>query len=399
MGIVYGLAEGYLVFSPQSRMTIALSALAFFVLLTLLVLIHELGHFMVAKWSKVTVEEFGFGLPPKAKNLFTWKGTLFSLNWIPFGGFVRLQGETSMEPEDRTRKGSFAAASIPARLLILLAGVFMNFLLAIVLIMLGFSLWKWVPTYLSMDDLRAGVERQEVDAEWGLFVSEVMLGEGAARAGVASGGLLAAINGTTVTRVDEVLALQEGKSSVLYTLRYPLSAGAATFTEEKKVTVPVHEGKTGVALSEFALSIEGRAHSFPRAFALSFRETGVVTMQTIRGAGMLLSSLFSTGKVPEGITGIVGIAQLTHASLQQGFMVYLRLMALLSLSLAALNVLPFPALDGGRMLFVLIEMCTGRPVYRRLEIVTNGVGFLLILLLIVAVTVSDIFRIFSPSPL
>ena len=78
---------------------------------------------------------------------------------------------------------------------------------------------------------------------------------------------------------------------------------------------------------------------------------------------------------------------------------YLKLIAQLSLSLAALNVLPFPALDGGRMLFVLIEMCTGRPVYRRLEVVTNGVGFLLILLLIVAVTVSDLFRIFSPSPL
>ena len=102
-------------------MTILLSALAFFVLLTLLVLVHELGHFAVAKWAKVRVEEFGFGLPPRAKKLFTWDATLFSLNWIPFGGFVRLQGETSLDREERIRPGSFAAASIPARLAILLS--------------------------------------------------------------------------------------------------------------------------------------------------------------------------------------------------------------------------------------------------------------------------------------
>ncbi len=397
---------GKLFFFPQSDyapspVTLVLSALAFLLLLTLLVLVHELGHFAVAKWAKVRVEEFGFGLPPRAKKLFLWDSTLFSLNWIPFGGFVRLQGETSLDPGERSREGSFAAASIPARLLILLAGVFMNFLLAITLLTLGFSLWHWVPTYLSLDDLRRGRERQEVDVEWGIFVSEVIPGDSASRAGVASGGLLAAINGTAVTTVHEVLALQAGQSSLTYTILYPPPGAGerAEFLEEKTFRVGVREGKTGVALSEFALHIAGRKHPLPRAFSLAWRETGVVTIQTVRGAGMLLTSLLSEWRVPQGITGIVGIAQLTHASIQEGFMTYLRLVALLSLSLAALNILPFPALDGGRMLFVLIEMLTGRPVYRRLEVVTNGMGFLLILFLIIAVTLNDILRIFSSSPL
>lgn len=384
-------------------MTILLSALAFFVLLTLLVLVHELGHFAVAKWAKVRVEEFGFGLPPRARKLFTWDSTLFSLNWIPFGGFVRLQGETSLDTHERSREGSFAAASIPARLLILLAGVFMNFLLAITLLTLGFSLWHWVPTYLSLDALRNGAEVGEVDVEWGIYVSEVVPGGAAERAQVATGGLLSKINGTEVRSVDEVLALQEGQRSVRYTVLYPdptSDAPEMEFTEEKTYDISVEEGKTGVALSEFAKSLAGRRHPLPRAFSLAWRETGVVMIQTVQGAGMLLSTLFLQGKVPEGITGIVGIAQLTHASVQEGFMTYLRLVALLSLSLAALNILPFPALDGGRMLFVFIEMITGRPVYRRLEVVTNGIGFFVLLLLIVAVTLSDIFRIFtSTSPL
>ena len=127
-------------------MSFILSTIAFLVLLTLLVLIHELGHFVVALWSKVTVDEFGFGLPPMAKKLFKWKNTLFSLNWIPFGGFVRMKGENSMDPNVRNEQGSFAAASIPKRLAILVAGVFMNFVLAISLYTAGFWLWNWSPT-------------------------------------------------------------------------------------------------------------------------------------------------------------------------------------------------------------------------------------------------------------
>lgn len=374
-------------------MTFVLSALAFLVLLTLLVLVHEFGHFVVARCVGVTVEEFGFGLPPRAKRLFEWQGTLFSLNFIPFGGFVRLQGEMSMDPSEREREGSFAAASVPARLAILLAGVTMNFLLALALLTAGFAFWRWVPTYLTIEELREAEARQEVRIEWGLYVSEVLPGGHAERAGVASGSLLAAVNGRPVVTVDEVLALQAGRATVEYTLRSP-----EEFTEERTVRVAVRQGKTGIVLSEFAVRIEGVERTVRDALRLASQETVTIITQTVRGAGMLLSSLLREGRIPEGITGIVGIAQLTHSSVQEGFMTYLRLVALLSLSLAALNILPFPALDGGRLLFVFVEIVTRRPLNRRLEVMTNALGFLLLILLIMAVTLNDILRIFSSSP-
>jgi regulator of sigma E protease len=379
-------------------MTIVISAIAFFLLLTLLVLVHEWGHYAAARRAGVTVEEFGFGLPPRAKKLFTYKRTLFSLNWIPFGGFVKLKGENSIDPKVRNQKGSFAGASIHSRILILLAGVFMNFLVAIALFTMGFWVWQWIPTYLDIDSLARGQQRGEVAVEWGLYVADVLEDGEAAKAGLQKEGVLKAINGEGVRTVEQVLSLQEEKRSVTYTLLYP-KEGADDFTEEKTFTVGVSAGKTGVALSEFALDIEGKRRSLPDGVRLAFRETWIVVAGTVEGVGKLLHSLFREQSIPGDIAGIVGIAQITHESLKEGVMVYLRLVALLSLSLAVLNVLPFPALDGGRMVFVLFEMLSGHPVNRRLEVVTNGVGILFLMLLMAAVTWNDILRIFSSPPI
>lgn len=374
-------------------MTWVLSALAFLLLLTLLVIIHELGHFLMARWAGVTVEEFGFGLPPRAKRMFNWKGTLFSLNWIPFGGFVRLKGENSLDPAVRSQPGSFASASIPSRLVILLAGVFMNFVLAITVFTGGFWLSHWIPTYLDLDALERGEQRQEVAVEWGLYIAEVSEGGMAERAGVTGESVLKAVNGQPVTKVDGVLALQEGKSAVQYTILF-----GEEFEEEQTLRVGLQDGMSGIALSEFALSVTTLDRGFLDGVRLALRETWVVTVGTIKGMGALFRSLVFKARVPEGIAGIVGIAQLTHDSVQAGLAVYLRLVALLSLSLAVLNILPFPALDGGRMMFVFFEMFTGKPVNRRLEVMTNGVGILLIMVLMIAVTWSDIARILSDAP-
>ncbi len=370
-------------------MTWLLSGIAFLVLLTLLVIAHELGHYCAALWSKVVVEEFGFGLPPRAKRMFSWKGTLFSLNWIPFGGFVRLQGENSIDPEERNREGSFAAASIPARLIILAAGVFMNFVIAFFLFMLGFWLWAWVPTYLSMEALEAGEARGEVQVEWALYVSEVLEGSNAKNAGVAAGEVLVAVDGTPVRSAEDVLRLQEGQRRVTYTL------SEEEHQKERDVSVVLQDGKTGVALMPTALNLEVEERSFVQGGVLALRETWTVTMGTVQGISRLVGSLVVDQRVPGDIAGIVGIAQLTHSSVQQGLLKYLRLVALLSLSLAVLNILPFPALDGGRILFVLYELVLHRPVNRRFEVVTNGVGIILIMVLMVAVTWNDILRILS----
>lgn len=368
-------------------MTVLVSALAFFFLITGLILIHELGHFFVARKAGVEVEEFGFGLPPRAKTVFTWRGTAFTLNWIPFGGFVRLKGENGDDSE-RMAPGSFARASILSRSLILIAGVAMNFLLAFLIFLFGFSAGKWIPTYLSLEDMEAAADKGEINLQLGVLVDDVLAGGGAEDAGIAKGSLLVSIDGQAVERAEDVMRLQQGKSRVTYAYTSGMnSSGSST------ATVAVEEGKTGVYLRTVPIHVSAPARSFFDSVSLSARETGLVTSQTVVGIAKLFTSLAQRGQVPEGVTGIVGIAQLTYTSVQEGFMVYLRLVALLSLSLAVLNILPFPALDGGRLLFVLSELVVKQG-SRRVEIITNTVGFGVLLFVILLVTLYDVFRLF-----
>lgn len=368
-------------------MLLVTSAIAFFFLITGLILIHECGHFFAARRAGVTVEEFGFGLPPRAKKLFKWQGTLFSLNWIPFGGFVRLRGENN-EPESAKEKGSFARASIPTRCIILVAGVAMNFLLALLIFLFGFSYGQWIPTYLSVSDMEQAATRNEIHLKLGVSIVDVLTGGGAAEAQVPAGSTLLAVDGKAVTHPQEVIDAQKGKKAVQYTYIAPKS------TAQKTVTVAVQSEKTGVYLQSVTLELSAPRRNIIVATSLAFREVGVVTSQTIIGIEKLFSSLAQHGQVPEGVTGIVGIAELTYSSVQRGFMVYLRLVALLSLSLAVLNILPFPALDGGRLVFVLSELLY-KPGSRKVEIVSNTVGFGVLLLVIIIVTLYDVIRLFT----
>lgn len=379
-------------------MLLLVSAVAFVVLLTGLVIIHEWGHYITAKLSGVEVEEFGFGLPPRAKTLFTRKGTIFSLNWIPFGGFVRLKGENETH---RQAPGSFGAAPLWKRCAVLLAGVFMNFILAVVLFTIGFTWGRWMPTYLTDRDLQAASDRGDVHAVLAVAVTGLEQNGGAARAGVMTGSLLSTIDGEQVRFPDDVQRLQAGKASV----RYVLLTGSG-FTQASTLTVPVSEGRSGIEIKTVVRELTIPQRNLADGIRLALRETQVVTVQTIYGLRDLVVSLVSKVRVPEGVTGIIGIAELTYVSVQQGFFVYLRLMALLSLSLAVLNVLPFPALDGGRLVLVLMEAAlTSRPVqavpflkravswFVTFEQAANALGFILLLLVIVFVSVYDVIRL------
>ncbi len=379
-------------------MLLLVSAVAFVVLLTGLVIVHEWGHYITAKISGVEVEEFGFGLPPRATTLFTRKGTIFSLNWIPFGGFVRLKGENETQ---RRAPGSFGAAPLWKRCIVLLAGVFMNFALAVVLFTVGFTWGQWMPTYLTDRDLQAASDRGDVHAVLAVAVTGLEEGGGAARAGVMTGSLLSMIDGELVRFPDDVQRLQAGKSSV----RYTLLTGSG-FTKAATLTVPVADSRSGIEIKTIVRELSVPPRSFAAGLRLALRETQVVTVQTIYGLRDLVVSLVSRVRVPEGVTGIIGIAELTYVSVQQGFFVYLRLMALLSLSLAVLNVLPFPALDGGRLALVLMEAAlNSRPVqaipflrravasFVTFEQTANALGFILLLLVILFVSVYDVIRL------
>jgi regulator of sigma E protease len=379
-------------------MTILLSALAFFLLLSVLIMIHEWGHFFAARRAGVVVEEFGFGLPPRAVTLFTQGGTKFTINWIPFGGFVRLKGENAIDAREHTRPGSFGAASIPARISILCAGVFMNFLLALVILTFGFSFGKWIPiaVYTSLPALEAAAEDGLINLTLGVRIDDVVSGGGAAAVGVPEMSILTYVGDQEVTRPEDVAGMQEGKRQVIYTVLL-----APEYTEEQKFTVTLSEkSEAGIVMALVPLVLEGTAQPLGTAFLTALSESWHMLVQTVHGIGQLFLSLACLdpgapcGTVPDGISGIVGIAQYTHTTVQEGFGAYFRLVALLSLSLAALNILPLPALDGGRLLFVLVEFIQRKPVNRKFEVVTNGVGFVFLLILLVLITYHDILRLF-----
>lgn len=370
-------------------MLILTSVVAFILLLTLLIIIHEMGHYIFARLFGVEVEEFGFGLPPRAKTLFKYAGTAFTLNWVPFGGFVRLKGENEINVEKRFDKGSFASASIMARILILAGGVAMNFILAFVLLTVGFSVGRWVPNfYTSIEQLEEAAKTGEIFLETGVYITEVLPDSPAAKAGMVKDTAIRTVNGTEVKKPEDVLELQKGRASVTYELMEDKDKPLRT------VKVQLQDGKSGIAISPFAAKLSAPLRPVSTAIALAGRETGFMTVQTVKGITTLIKSLITRAHVPEGITGIVGIAILTHSSVQEGLMTYLRLVALLSLSLAILNILPLPALDGGRLLFVLMEMVLRRPLNQRFELITNAIGFFLLLGLIIIITFNDVIHLF-----
>ena len=385
------LSHSSLLYFCIPPMSLLLSVLAFVLLLTLLILIHEWGHFTAARKFGVVVEEFGFGLPPKIKTLFTQGGTRFTFNWIPFGGFVRLKGENAVTEKDRTAKGSFGAAPIYARVVILLAGVFMNLILALCILTVGFTS-GWIPTYLSYEDMQSAGDRGEIHVQFSVLIDSVIGGSSAAISGVPAQSIVRSVDGQDVVLPEDIAPLQEGKSQVTYTVSR-IEDGKLQEAREQ-YTVNLSDGKAGVVIVPYPLELSAPDRGVGTAFLLATREARIMTSQTIIGIGKLFTSLASTGKVPEGISGIIGIAQLTHGAIQEGFTHYLRLIALLSLSLAILNALPFPALDGGRLLFVLAEGITRKPVNRTFELTTNAVGFIVLILLIVLITFNDIVHLF-----
>ncbi|MDB4978693.1 MAG: rane-associated zinc metalloprotease, partial [Candidatus Peribacteria bacterium] len=171
-------------------MSIIISIIAFIFLLSFLVVLHEFGHFSAARKFGVKVEEFGFGLPPRAKTLFWQGGTRFSLNWIPFGGFVRLKGENAENESERLADGSFARAPLIGRIVILIAGVCMNFLLAFAIFTVGFSVGHWIPTYISFEDMLAAADRGDIHLQPGVLIADVTPDGNAAAAKVPPHSLL-----------------------------------------------------------------------------------------------------------------------------------------------------------------------------------------------------------------
>ena len=525
-----------------------ISAILFILIFSVLILIHEFGHFIVAKRNGIKVEEFGLGLPPRAVG--KKKGeTLYSLNWIPFGGFVRMLGEDSFDKKVAKNPRSFAAQSPWVRIKVVTAGVVMNFLLAWFLLAIIFSFGgkplltadEFLPAlndgriemnlgvkvnsveegsiaeangfmagdeilsvngeYITMDSLAEwgkepgdiyavvrdrelfNIELQsagELGMTFGQFetfprieVSDLQISNPLYLTGLREGDLIMAVNDMPVFNEDsfmEALECCELDLTVFDGVRYKrvfyssfddvdivvssvqgnaqeagvrpgdlilgiddqdfsslddliayigASNGAEMIFEVERdgqvqdfALRTNEEGFVGLGMVNSSsydyleglnfisydlvanLEVQEVRYSVPVAIYKSFGETFKLSKATAGMFADFLGGLVVGEGVPAEVSGPVGIATMTHGFAQEGWIALLTFMAVLSLSLAAINILPIPALDGGRLLFILVEVFTGKKIDRKTEAIIHMSGYVLILALILFVTYNDILRLF-----
>jgi regulator of sigma E protease len=348
----------------------AVNILWFLPILSLMMLVHELGHFITARLTGITVLEFGFGLPPR---LFGFKrnGVIYSINWIPFGAFVKMLGE-----EDPTAPGSFASKRISVRVLVLAAGSAMNFLLAV----LAFSLVFIV-----------GVPGVPTDGP--VQIADVAVDSPAAVAGLQPGDTIVSFDGQPVD-------VQSFRDATQSHLDQTVSVGVrrpdqSTFDANltPRGTPPEGQGAIGIVLSS------GLVHFNP----LVALQQGFY--QTVRAIGMTLSvpKMLLEGTIAPSdarLVGLVGMAQATSETV--GYVAdtgvwypLFFLTGLFSAGLAIANMLPIPALDGGRLFFVILEWVRGRRIPPEREAAYHFVGIVVLLTLMVIISFNDLM---SPIP-
>lgn len=394
-----------------------LTALLFLVILSVLVLIHELGHFLVAKRLGVKVEEFGFGLPPR---LFGKKigETIYSMNWLPIGGFVKLYGEDEAgagklrvesgppageagELKVQNKKRAFFARPVGQRAAIVLAGVVMNMFLAVVIYyaFLGISNFR---TEIALIGQHRFFLVNQIDTA-DIIVSAVSKGSPAEQAGITPLVKIVSVNGKRVadtTAFLEVIKRSQGKT-VSITWEELRTGKRSDAGLTPRTDPPKNEGPLGIAF--FSTSTANLYYETPLQKAFS----GVIhplnlTMYNLKVLGMLVSvSLRQKTVQPlsEGVSGPVGIYSLVGnivqiSNLRERVLQTLNLAGVLSISLAFFNVLPIPALDGGRLFFILIEAVTKRRVNQKFESYAHAVGMAILLTLILLITMQDIAKIF-----
>ena len=340
--------------------------LPFVVIFGVLILIHELGHFVTAKLAGVKVLEFGMGYPPR---LFAVKRgeTTYSMNLLPLGGFVKMMGE-----EDPSDPQSLASKRMPVRAVVLGAGAFMNAVLALAL----FAIVIMIPTKTVVGDLT---------------ITGTGENSPAAVAGIQEGDIIRKINGRRIEN--------PGDAQYQYQLR--LGATATTIVERDGVLIPFDvvprwkppEGQGAVGISMELANQQEASRSRP--FWEAVPGAGKRIAETVVLVKNGIASWFIGNTDPlNDISGPIGIAQVTGEFAKLGIVPLLTLAAVLSLNLAVMNILPIPALDGGRLFFVAIEFIRrGKRIPPQKEALVHLAGFVMLILLIFAVSFNDILRI------
>ncbi|MEK7659713.1 MAG: M50 family metallopeptidase [Patescibacteria group bacterium] len=359
-----------------------IETLLFILVLAVLVLSHEFGHFYIAKKNNIAVEEFGFGFPPRVWSKRVGE-TLYSINALPLGGFVRVEGEDGPVISPR----SFGAQTVWVRMAVVVAGVVMNMLLAWVLLTVVAALGQ--PAMVDANHPVGTLEDVRV------LITNIAPNSPAATAGIQNFDVITSVTidgrAETIETSDEFQSLVEASKGKEMSVTLRRSGTPVSVSLTPRVTPPDGEGPIGINLGEVGVTrsslLESPIVGFTRAFGLAGDILGALWR--------LATSLFGEKPISDQFTGPVGIAVLIADSTKLGISFLFELVAVLSINLAVINVLPIPALDGGRLFFLGIEAVRRRPIAPNIGRIAHSVSFIILLLLLIGITLRDVMFLFQ----
>ena len=346
-----------------------LTLIYFVLILTVVITIHEFGHFLFAKIFGVYVYEFSIGMGPK---IISKKGkngeTDYTIRAIPIGGYVRLAGEEVDDDKEVPKNRKMYSKPVWQRFLIMFFGPANNFILALILLFVYALIWK-APV---MDPI----------------ITSVKSGYPAELAGISANDRIVEVNGKKTSTVDDVqlyLSLRKPESKITFKI-----ADEDGILETIEVT-PIKDSVDGKETYVIGITFDnGVKGGFLEAVKYTFVKLGALMKQMV----VVIMSLF-TGKLGlKNLSGPVGIYSIVGDTASSGFSSVIQLVALLSVNVGFINLIPFPAFDGGRILFLVIEKIKGKPVSTKTENIIHSIGFVILMLLLLYVTFNDVLRLF-----
>lgn len=349
-----------------------ITLLILIIILGVLIFVHEFGHFIVAKKAGVFVEEFALGMGPQ---IFKWKRkndpTTYSIRLLPIGGFCAMAGEVVEEKEKKLKKNQYMCNKKPyQKFLILVAGVTMNFMLALLIFFLQGLIWG------SSNQLS--------------YVGTVTENSAVAKAGITEGDRIISINGVKTNTWDKIqVAIALKNDSKSYEFVVKKSDGSVNKYE---VTPNYIKDKKGNEVMVFGF---GAGNTLNKGFIASIKYSLIKFYSVISSMTLIIVKLFSGALGLKSLSGPVGMYTVVGESAKLGIQSLLYLTAYLSVNLGFINIIPFPAFDGGRILFVIIEKIKGSPVKAEVENWFHTIGFILLMILMIIITYQDILRLFK----
>ncbi len=363
-----------------------MSVIIFIIILSVLIVVHELGHFLAAKKFGIRVDEFGIGYPPLATKLFRWKETDFTLNWLPFGGFVKIFGEN---PE--LEKGPVQSEALPSdnfqsknrgiQAAVLVAGVAGNFLFAWLLISLGFMTGLAAPVGSSfpVEDART-------------VITNVIPGSPAAESGLKAGDAIVSVSRGGVSPEVSPESISQFIDDSIAPIEFVVNRGKSRLDLSVSPEEGIIKDKPAIGIS---MDLIGSVHlPIHKALWQGLKASSETTWLTAKALGLFIVGALSGHADLSQVTGPVGIISMVGSVTELGFSYLITFTAIISINLAVINLVPFPALDGGRLLFVGIEAITRRPIPAKIFNAVNTTGFFLLILLMILITVRDVRNVF-----